>query len=391
MKTMYRLSALALVLVLAACGATSGDDKNLAEKKKELDALKKDQKELNVKIDSLEALISRLDTSAVKEDKTKLVTLSALKPGNFVHYIDLKGNIDAVNTAYVTPRGAGGQVKAIYVKQGDNVRKGQLVMKLDDPLTQQQIEQQKIALNLAQTAYERRKNLWDQKIGTEIELLNAKANVDNIQKQISLLTEQQDLSNVFAEIGGVADQVNIKVGEFFSAQSATDPNRPAIRIVNTNDLKIVTQVPENYLGRVGVGSNLLITLPELANDTIRARIGVAGKIIDPNTRAFYVEAKIPGGRQLRPNQLAMVRIQDYASPNAMTIPVATIQSDEKGKFVMVAVKENNKLVARKKAIIIGEAYGDQLEVKSGLQPGDQLIIEGFQGLYDGQYLTTEVK
>jgi membrane fusion protein (multidrug efflux system) len=222
-------------------------------------------------------------------------------------------------------------------------------------------------------------------------LLNAKANVDNIQKQISLLTEQQDLSNVFAEIGGVADQVNIKVGEFFSAQSATDPNRPAIRIVNTNDLKIVTQVPENYLGRVGVGSNLLITLPELANDTIRARIGVAGKIIDPNTRAFYVEAKIPGGRQLRPNQLAMVRIQDYASPNAMTIPVATIQSDEKGKFVMVAVKENNKLVARKKAIIIGEAYGDQLEVKSGLQPGDQLIIEGFQGLYDGQYLTTEVK
>lgn len=391
MKTMYRLSALALVLVLAACGATSGDNKDLAEKKKELDALKKDQKELNVKIDSLEALISRLDTSAVKEDKTKLVTLTALQPGNFVHYIDLKGNIDAVNTAYVTPRGAGGQVKAIYVKQGDNVRKGQLVMKLDDPLTQQQIEQQKIALNLAQTTYERRKNLWDQKIGTEIELLNAKANVDNIQKQISLLTEQQDLSNVFAEISGVADQVNIKVGEFFSVQSATSPDRPAIRIVNTNDLKIVTQVPENYLGRVGVGSNLLVTLPELANDTIRARVGVAGKIIDPNTRSFYVEAKIPGGRQLRPNQLAMVRIQDYSSPNAMTIPVATIQSDEKGKFVMVAVKENNKLVARKKAIIIGEAYGDKLEVKSGLQSGDQLITEGFQGLYDGQYLTTEVK
>jgi len=391
MKTMYRLSALALVLVLAACGATSGDNKDLAEKKKELDGLKKEQKELNVKIDSLEALISRLDTSAVKEEKTKLVTLSELKPGNFVHYIDLKGNIDAINIAYVTPRGAGGQVKAIYVQQGDNVRKGQLVMKLDDPLTQQQIEQQKIALNLAQTTYDRRKNLWDQKIGTEIELLNAKANVDNIQKQISLLTEQQELSNVFAEISGVADQVNIKVGEFFSVQSATDPNRPAIRIVNTNDLKIVTQVPENYLGRVGVGSNLLITLPELANDTIRTRVGVAGKTIDPNTRSFYVEAKIPGGRQLRPNQLAMVRIQDYASSNAMSIPVATIQSDEKGKFVMVAVKENNKLVARKKAIVIGEAYGDKLEVKSGLQPGDQLITEGFQGLYDGQYLTTEVK
>jgi membrane fusion protein (multidrug efflux system) len=388
MKTMYRLSALALVLVLAACGASSGDNKDLAKKKKELEGMKSEQKALAIKIDSLEAEILKLDTSAVKEDKTKLVTLSEVKPGVFTHYIDLKGNIDAVNIAYVTPRGQGGQVKAIYVKQGDNVRKGQLLMKLDDPLTQQQIEQAKINLSLAQTTYERRKNLWDQKIGTEIELLNAKNNVENIQKQIDLLKEQQDMSNVYAEISGVADMVNIKVGETFSAATAS---ALGIRIVNTNDLKVVTQVPENYLGRVGVGSNLLITLPEQANDTIRTRISVTGRVIDPNSRSFYVEAKVPAGKNLRPNQLAMVRIQDYTSPKAISIPVATLQSDEKGKFVMVAVKEKDKLVARKKPLTIGESYGDRLEVKSGLQPGDQLITEGFQGLYDGQYLTTEVK
>ena len=388
MKTMYRISALAMmVLVLAACGATSGD-KDLAKKKEQLKGLKEEQKQLATKIDSLEAQIQRLDPTAVKEEKTKLVALTPLQPGSFTHYIDLKGSIDAENMAYVMPRGQGGQVKAIYVKQGDNVRKGQLLMKLDDVLVQQQIEQVKVNLNLAQTTYERRKNLWDQKIGTEIELLTAKNNVENLHKQIDILKEQLDMANVYAEMSGVADMVNIKPGEVFSAATASVLG---IRIVNTNDLKVVAQVPENYLGRVGVGSNLLVTLPELANDTIRTRVHVAGKTIDPNTRAFYVEAKIPAGKKLRPNQLAMVRIQDYADPSAITIPVATIQSDEKGKFVMVASKEKDKLVAKKKSVTIGESYGDRLEIKSGLQAGDQLITEGFQGLYDGQYITTEVK
>lgn len=388
MKTIYRLSALALIFVLAACGATDSN-KVLEKKKGELKDLKAEQKTLATKIDSLEAEIQRLDPTATKEEKTKLVGLTPLNPGGFKHYIDLKGIVDAKNIAYVMPRSPqGGQVKAIYVKQGDNVRKGQLLLKLDDPLIQQQIDQAKINLALVQTTYDRRKNLWDQKIGTEIELLNAKNNVDNIQKQISLLKEQQELSDVYAEMSGVADAVDIRVGEFFTPASAV---QRGIRIVNTNDLKVVAQVPENYLGRVGEGSNLLITLPELGNDTIRTKVSVAGKTIDPISRTFYVEAKIPTGKRLRPNQLAMVRIQDYAAANTMVIPIATIQTDEKGKFVMVAAKENNKLVARKKQVTIGESYGDRLEIRSGLQAGDQLITEGFQGLYDGQALTTEVK
>lgn len=387
MKTMYRLSALAMILVLAACGATSGDNKDLAKKKAELEKLKGSQKELNTKIDSLEAEIARLDTTA-KVEKTKLVAITAITASQFIHYIDLKGKIDAQNIGYVTPRGQGGLVKAIYVKQGDPVRKGQLLMKLDDPLTQQQIEQAKINLSLAQTTYERRKNLWDQKIGTEIELLNAKANVENIQKQIDLLREQADMSNVYAEMSGVADAVTIKVGETFSAATAT---MRGITIVNSNELKIVAEVPENYQGRVDVGSNLLVTLPELNNDTLRTKVSVASRVINPDTRSFQIEARIPSNRKFRPNQLAIVRIQDYAKPQAITIPISTLQSDEKGKFVLVAVKENNKLIARKRGITVGELYGDRLEVKSGLQEGEQLITEGFQGLYDGQVITTEVK
>jgi multidrug efflux pump subunit AcrA (membrane-fusion protein) len=115
---------------------------------------------------------------------------------------------------------------------------------------------------------------------------------------------------------------------------------------------------------------------------------VAGRLIDPNSRSFYIEGKIPADKDLRPNQLALVGIKDYAADSTITIPVNTLQNDEKGKYVLVAAKENGKLVAKKRPVVVGELSGDKLEVKSGLQAGDQLITDGFQGLYDGQAITT---
>ena len=166
------------------------------------------------------------------------------------------------------------------------------------------------------------------------------------------------------------------------------PAGPQIRIVNTGRLKVVAEVPENYLGRVGQGSKLKVEFPNI-NKTIETTVNVAGKIIDPARRTFYIEAPIPADPDFKPNQVANVRIQDYAKEAAVTIPVNTLQNDEQGKFVMVAVTEGGKLLARKKAVMVGELYNGELEVKSGLQPTDQLIVEGFQNLYDGQLLTTK--
>lgn len=391
MNTILKISAGVLMLSLAACGAS--DNSDVSKKKEELAKAKAEQTELSSrltavsdKIIKLEDELSKLDSSFAKPEKTKLVAIAAIASSRFTHYIDLKGRIDAVNTAYVTPRGLGGQVKALYVKQGDAVRKGQLLAKLDDIAFRQDLDRAKIQYNTAKTYYDRRKNLWDQKIGAEIDLINAKAQMDNAAKMVDQAENQLDMANVYAEMSGVADQVNIRVGEVLSAQTAT---MAGIRIVNTNDLKVVADVPENYQGKVGVGSNVLISLPELGNDSIRAKVNVASKIIDPNSRTFYIEARIPAGKSLRANQLAIVRIQDYTTPDAITIPVSTLSSDEKGKFVMIAVTQNGKMVASKRPVTVGELYGDKLEVKSGLQPGDQLITEGFQGLYDGQAITTK--
>lgn len=388
MKSLYNIiGAVAIVLFVASCGAsTGGDKKDLDKKKAKLEELKQQQTKVNEEIANLEKEIAKIDTSAAaRTEKPKLVVLSPVEPASFTHYIDLQGTIGTDHSAWVTPRGAGGQVKAIYVKQGDYVRKGQLLMKLDDVTTQQQIDQANVQLNLAKTLYDRRKNLWDQKIGTEVDLLQAKTNVENLQKQVDLLKEQLDMTNVYAEMSGTAETVSIRVGETFSAATAT---LMGINIVNTSNLKVMADVPEAYQSKVHEGSNIVITLPEDNNKTINAKVTVAGKVINPSSRTFYIEAKLPGNAGLRPNQIAMVRIQDYAAPQAITIPVNTIQNDEKGKFVMVAATENGKKVARKRPVTVGLLYGDTLEVKSGLQPGDVLITDGFQGLYDGQLITT---
>jgi RND family efflux transporter MFP subunit len=221
-----------------------------------------------------------------------------------------------------------------------------------------------------------------------VELLNAKSQVDNLTKQIDLLNEQLSMTNVYAEISGVAEKVNIRVGETFSAASAS---QLGIAIVNTDNLKVTTNVPEAYQTKVHVGTNLLVTLPEDNNKTLTAKVTVVGSTIDPTSRAFYTEARIPANSSFRVGQIAMVRIQDYSVPKAITVPIKTLQNDEKGKFVLVAVTENGKQVARKRTVSTGALYGDRLEITSGLQAGDVLITEGFQGLYDGQAIVTDAK
>jgi membrane fusion protein (multidrug efflux system) len=376
-------------MFLASCGAKSDDKKTdaLAEKKAKLEELKKQQQKLEQDITALQSEIAKIDPSAANVEKAKLVSVQPIAPENFTHYIDLQGTVESDHIYYVAPRnGQGGLVKAVYVKQGDYVKKGQLLLKLDDAVLLKNLQDAQTRLAYAEDLYRRRKNLWDQQIGTEQELKDAKNGVDLAQNAIASIKEQWEMTNVYAEANGVADLVNIRVGETFTGV-VPGSSTPQIRIVNNTDLKVTAQVPENYLGRVKEGSNILVTLPDI-NKTLNAKVSITGKIIDPISRSFYVEAKLPTDKDLRPNQIAVVRIQDYNAPKAIVAPVNTVQTDEKGKFILVATTENGKLIARKKPVEIGEMYGDKIEIKSGLQQGDQIITEGFQGLYDGQLITT---
>jgi RND family efflux transporter MFP subunit len=387
------ISAIALSIV--SC-AGNNNNNNLTERKEKLEKLKKDQAETTAEIKKLEIEISKLDTANAKVEKAKLVALDTVQNETFTHYIDLQGRVDAKNISYVSPRGPGGQVRAIYVKEGQFVKKGQLLLKLDDVIIRQNVvaARQGLAatrnqLELARSLYERTKNLWDQQIGTEVQLLQAKTNVDVLENQlktqeenIKAAQEQLNTTSVISNVSGVADEVNIHVGEMFTGA----PNA-GIKIVNTSNLKVITDIPENYLSRVSKGTRVIISVPDI-NKSYNSTISLISQSISSTSRGFTAEAKIPNDKKLKPNLTAMVRIQDYYAPNAMTVPVNVLQTDEQGKFILVAVKEGNSMVARKRPIQVGELYGERLEVKSGLKTGDVIITEGFQSVYDGQTVTT---
>lgn len=377
-------------ILLSACGNSKKETAGaLNDKKAKLEKLKGEQRKIGEQVAELEAEIAKLDPNAAA-GVAKLVAITPVQTSPFEHFIEIQGTVEATNISYVAPpNGVGGVVKALYVTQGQYVKKGQVLARLDDAVIRQQIEPLRVQLNAAEDTYKRTKNLYDQGIGTYQNVLQAKTQVETLQGNIATLQKQAALMTVTAPQSGVADVVNIRVGEILSPQQ--NPQQPQIRIVNTGDLKIRANVPENYQNRVAVGSNLEVLLPDENNRIVNARITVVSKIIDPTSRTFYIEAKVPSSSNLKPNQVAKVHIKDYGNQEAITIPVNTLQNDEAGKYVMLAVKEGDKLLARKRSVTIGELYNGRLEVKSGLQAGDQLITEGFQNLYDGQLLTTQVK
>ena len=378
------LIGLVLASFIASCGSSKKDEAgDLNDKKVELQGLRTEQTKLAEQIATLEKEIAKLDTNAAA--KPKLVAVSAIDPQKFAHFIELQGKVDATNIAYVAPpNGQGGVVTALYVRQGQRVNKGQVLARLDDQLIRQQIAPLQVQLTSAEDTYQRTKKLFDQGIGTYQNVLNAETQVKTLRQQIGLIQKQASLMTVTAPMSGVAETVDVRVGETFTGMSAAGPQ---ISIVNTGNLKITAQVPENYLDRVGVGTSLEVEFPG-TDKTLTTKVNVAGKIIDPTSRSFQIEAPVPSDPSLKPNQIAVVKIRDYSTENAITIPLNVLQNDEQGKYVMIAEKEGAKMIARKRRVVVGELYGERLEIKSGLQSGDVIVTEGFQELYEGQAITT---
>lgn len=387
-------------LFFASCGAGAKDKKGgVGDLKVKLEKLKKEKSSLDADIRKLEDEIVKADPTAAQQVK-KLVSVDTLRIQDFVHFIELQGKIGTDGVAYVSPTGQGGVVKAIYVKTGQKVSKGQVVAKLDDAMArqsvvaaQQQTGQLKARLAQAQTVYERYQNLWKQNIGAEINVINAKADVDALaaqlraaEAQVGLAQEQANMSNVRAGISGVVDQVNVRVGEFFSGMS---PDRkPQIMIVSSAGLKVEVPVPDNYVSKVKKGDKVEVVVAETGKPAFQSTISVVGAAIDPTTRSFMVEAKLASDPLLKPNQTAVMRILDYEAKAAVSVPVNVVQTDEKSKYVYVMEKAGDKMIARKKQVTVGEAYNGLIEIKSGLTGGELIITEGYQTVYDGQTVTT---
>lgn len=396
----FIIPSITALLFLSSCGNSVKDNNaQLNDKKAALEKLKGDKTKNDAAIKKLQDELALLDTSAATSSKIKLVAVAPVSTQDFKHFIDLQGKVDAENISSITPRMGPAQVRAVYVQQGQLVKKGQLLLKLDDAImrqsvvaARQQLEGIKTQLVFAKNIYQRQKNLWEQGIGTEVQLITAKTNVESLENQLKASGEQVKVSvtqlntaNVYSDVSGIADVVNIRVGEIFSGMNAQ--GLPQIKIVNTSTLKAVANVPENYISRIRKGTPVVISIPDLTR-IINSSISLLSQSIDLTQRGFIAEAKIPYDAALKPNQSLVMKIMDYSSLNAIVIPVNMVQTDEKNKYVYVMEKlSNGKMIAKKKIINLGEVYGEKVEVKTGLMAGEQLITEGYQNLYEGQVVS----
>ena len=382
MKTKIILFILTIFWI--SCGKQVEVNAGLDAKLKELETLKQQHAAISVKMDSVQAEIIRLDPS--RGIRPKLVTTATITPEGFNHYIDLQGTVSSTNTSYVAPRnGMGGYVKQVYVKAGQSVKKGQLLLKLDDQVLRQGIETTRTQLALAKNVYDRTKNLWDQNIGTEVQLLSAKTNMETLENQIKLQEEQLKTYLVYADQNGIADIVNIKVGELFTGMSAAGPQ---IQIVNNSKLSVNIEIPENYTGKIKQGATVMVEIPAVGK-TFKASIDRLSQSINPSSRGFTAECNIPATAGVKPNMSAYTKILNHSNSKAMVIPVNIIQSDEKGKYVYVLVSKDGKNIAAKKSVVIGQLYDDNIEILNGLNAGDAVIIQGYQNLYEGQVVENQ--
>lgn len=363
----------AVASLLAACSAKK---EGLEGKKEELQQLKTAQAENEKKIKALEIEIAKLDPKKAGEAKVKPVTVDTLNAEIFRHYVELQGTVDAKNNVMVTPK-TGGAVVAMYVKEGDAVKAGTVIGKIDNSILSESIEELKTSLSLANTLYEKQKSLWDQKIGTELQYLQAKNNKESLERKLSTLNTQLSQTNIVSPMAGVVDMVNIKVGEMAS------PGVGVVRVVNLSNLKVSAKVSDTYAASVKKGDEVIVKFPDLKKE-YKARVTFVSTAVDPLSRTFTIEANLPSDRNIKPNMMAQVQINDATSKNALAIDQNYVQNTEKGNVVYVAVTEGNKKVAKAREVKTGLSYNGKIEILSGLSAGDQLITLGYQEVSDGQ-------
>lgn len=357
---MRTLIYLIIILFIAACGSEPLD------KKAELAKLRKDRAALDKQIAQLEAEVGG-------NDSAKVVQVGALtiEPGTFTSYIEVQGTLDADENVMAYAE-APGVINSISVRPGQQVSKGQVLVHLDTKALQQQIASAEAQVELANSLFQRQKNLWDQKIGTEVQFIQARTNRDIATKQLAGLRAQASMYSIKSPISGVVDQMDLKVGQ------AIQPGMNGIRIVNLNKLKVKANIPETYASKLDQGDVVVVFIPD-AGDSIRTTLTYVSKVIDPASRSFNVEVRLPGGSHLKPNMTAVLNIIDAQRSNSIVLPIKAIQKSEQGEYVYVA--ENNK--AKRIEIKTGNTYRGEAEVLSGLQAGQKVIIDGAQNLEEG--------
>jgi len=361
------IKVLILSMLLVSCGGNK-------DKKAQLKILKSEYEKLGEKIKKLEKEIgSETNGSNIKEVQVTAEEI-ILKPFN--HYVEVQGKVDGEENVTVTSKTIG-VITNILVKEGQNVKKGQVLAIMDNSILTQSLQEIKTSQIYLIDLYEKQKKLWEQKIGSEVQYLTAKNNKEAADNKLKTLQEQIDLYNITSPIEGTIEEIPVKVGQ------ALQPGSIAFRVVNFSSIKVTADVAESYSTIIHSGDDVNINFPD-NNKKITAKVTFSSKYINPVNRTFLVEAKLDEVNiDYRANMIAIMEIVDYAAKNAIVLPLNIIQSDNNNKYIFVVENVGNKTVARKKIVTTGRSYNGEVEITSGLKAGEKIITIGYQSLEDG--------
>lgn len=380
MKNIAYISLIAVGAMLGACGDGAG---NKSDKQAQLEKLKKELNGLETKTIKLKEEILILENELGKGDganNSKMVEIETVKPSNFSSYIVLEGVADADQSTVAMAK-VPGTVTAVLVQPGASVRAGQILAKIDNSAINQGRAELENRLVFANTVFDKQKRLWESGIGTEIQYLTAKNQKEALEKSLATLDAQIDMYNIKSPIAGTIESVDLRIGQ------TAAPGIPAFRVVNMSNIKVTTEVAETYSKKIKTGDNVLIQFPSIQK-TVESRVSFASKFIDPMNRTFKIEVRLGAIENLKPNMVAKIKITDYHSKNAISVPTNAIQRTENGEFVMVAELNDKKdFVAKKRQIVSGKSSDGRTEILSGLKESDNIIVVGFQELNEGQIVS----
>jgi membrane fusion protein (multidrug efflux system) len=373
---MKKVILIATSFLLIACGEKSTDD---LIKDKNITELKNRKVTIQAELEKIDAALANGNKTAETE---ALVSIATIKDTVFNHYLEVQGNVNTKENILVQPEFSG-TLTTLNVKAGQRVAKGQILGKVDDAGMSQQLASIENQYALAKTTFERQKNLWDKKIGSEIQFLQAQAQMISAQKSVAQMKAQVAKTVIRAPFSGTIDEVFVERGQVV----APGP-QGLMRIVNLSNMYVSTTVPETYIGKLKAGTVVDVFLTSLGK-TYKGKVRQVGNFINPSNRSFGIEVSIPNpDNLLRPNQVAKLKIIDYTINNAIVVPTNVVQEDgEHNKFVYIATNITGKKAMAKKILVkVGKSSNNVTEILSGLAANDIIVTEGVNNIADGMKL-----
>lgn len=367
MKQFFILAV--ITALLAGCSAKPADEQAL--KTEQLQQYRKEFSDLKHKIEALER-----ELAVTEKNDAVRVQVAELSPENFERFIEVTGRVEAEEDVHVSPESAG-VIEEVLVKEGQRVSKGQTMAVLNTETLRRALDELKIQHELAVTTYTRQKNLWDQNIGSEMQLLQARTSMEALQKRIESTQAQVNLAVIKSPVSGTIEKVFQKKGEIGS------PQIPFARVINSSSIRVYADVAESYLPVIKEGDRAIVFFPALGRE-VEAKVYRISGSIDANNRTFSIRLNLnnPDG-QIKPNLISTIRMRDYQSPAAIVVPNILIKEDFRGKYTFVAEEKEGRQVARKIYVSPGVSNNNRTEVIEGLSAGMKIITEGYVQVADG--------